>query len=1155
MKHKNLISSFSNLSNVRAQLSQKKVLGNWEKSVKTVKTKRAKYVQHGTATYKFNTAQFNEPEVSTKVTDEPKFVCASNNKLQQEDLGKITFKEVDPSVDAPYNSFGIQMIPPSLRERLFSTPCVEISKDIAGECHNELNKFGLNQQAPVINRSIDISLPETMSNLPNFFQNIAEDQLHPYTQFIAALIEKRTLPSMPEEWSRTPGWTKYTVDQGPVPVPYPECPGIVFDVEVCILNGNQLPALAVSMSPDYVYSWVSPALDEPWLYSRTPTTDYLIPLGEEEKLVVGHHVMYDRARVAEEYSEHRSKLRFLDTQSLHVCVSGLENTQKGAWLGANETGKFDKAWMKVGSPNSLAATHKLYCGTDLDKTARDVFVTGTHTDIQEQFQSLVQYCASDVVATRDVFMEVWKLYKERFPSPVTLAGMFEMASCFIPVNQNWQRYTTQADSMFYNAQGEIEQVLSKLADETLLGYHLNKEETLTDPWMSQLDWSSKKSLGIKNKKLSKKAQAEEDTRRKDEREGIITIESVINTVCNEKPDKPKHYSGAPEWYRGLCPKADTYSDVSWKREPCEVSLATATAPILLKLACFGKTVYRTHHHGWGYLEPKSREDAEIDQQIIKQFYPDVTILDQLEVSSKDAEITVEDTKSMYSENIQNIENQIELISKREEPRSVFVQHDFVKMLLNSLKTGNVGSPLSKSFTDSIEGGVVTSCGGREAKQILTLGTGLTSWRNTRSRILSQFVVKLQEADLTDKEILERQEKTCVILPQVVPAGTITRRATEQLWMTASNVRSDRVGSEFKGVVTPFPGYCFVGADVDSQELWIASLIGDATFGEHGATPLGWMNLQGKKADGTDMHSKTAAELSGDTPGLVSRDLAKAFNYARIYGSGKGLARNMLKDCCKEMSEEEINASIDQMFASTKGSQVYPLTNFGKKQAWMHGFEYDEITDNDLSSLVAVTGYNRYQLAYTRTSRFSGGTESAMFNKLEEIAISDHPETPFLKSRITRTLEPSVIQKTYQLNSRVNWVVQSSAVDFLHLLLVSMKWLMGQYGIPGRFAISIHDEVRFHVPESHKYEAALALQIANLATRAYFSTQLGIHDLPNSVAFFSGVDLDRALRKNVRDECVTPSNPHGLSVSYGIEPGEELDIFEILKHCDTLHSKA
>lgn len=46
-----------------------------------------------------------------------------------------------------------------------------------------------------------------------------------------------------------------------------------------------------------------------------------------------------------------------------------------------------------------------------------------------------------------------------------------------------------------------------------------------------------------------------------------------------------------------------------------------------------------------------------------------------------------------------------------------------------------------------------------------------------------------------------------------------------------------------------------------------------------------------------------------------------------------------------------------------------------------------------------------------------------------------------------------------MTSRVNWVVQSSAVDYLHLMLVCMKWLFTKYNIDGRFCISIHDEVR------------------------------------------------------------------------------------------------
>ena len=47
-----------------------------------------------------------------------------------------------------------------------------------------------------------------------------------------------------------------------------------------------------------------------------------------------------------------------------------------------------------------------------------------------------------------------------------------------------------------------------------------------------------------------------------------------------------------------------------------------------------------------------------------------------------------------------------------------------------------------------------------------------------------------------------------------------------------------VGSELKAQVVAPPGWRFVGADVDSQELWISALLGDAQFGVHGATGMG-----------------------------------------------------------------------------------------------------------------------------------------------------------------------------------------------------------------------------------------------------------------------------------------------------------------------------
>ena len=78
-------------------------------------------------------------------------------------------------------------------------------------------------------------------------------------------------------------------------------------------------------------------------------------------------------------------------------------------------------------------------------------------------------------------------------------------------------------------------------------------------------------------------------------------------------------------------------------------------------------------------------------------------------------------------------------------------------------------------------------------------------------------------------------------------------------------------------------------------------------------------------------------------------------------------------------------------------------------------------------------------AVTSGSVWEGGTESHSFNRLEEIALGWAPETPVLGCKISRCLESEMVGTDY-LPSRVNWVVQSSAVDYLHLLLVAMKWL-------------------------------------------------------------------------------------------------------------------
>jgi DNA polymerase gamma 1 len=104
----------------------------------------------------------------------------------------------------------------------------------------------------------------------------------------------------------------------------------------------------------------------------------------------------------------------------------------------------------------------------------------------------------------------------------------------------------------------------------------------------------------------------------------------------------------------------------------------------------------------------------------------------------------------------------------------------------------------------------------------------------------------------------------------------------------------------------------------------------------------------------------------------------------------------------------------------------------------------------------------------------------------------------------------------------------------------MQYLTTKYGIDARYLISVHDELRYLVKEEDKYRAALALQIANLWTRSIFAYRLGMDDLPQGVAFFSAVDVDQVLRKEVFMPCVTPSQPTP------IPPGESLDIVGVLE---------
>uniref|UniRef100_A0A8C7TVF8 DNA polymerase subunit gamma-1 n=1 Tax=Oncorhynchus mykiss TaxID=8022 RepID=A0A8C7TVF8_ONCMY len=951
------------------------------------------------------------------------------------------------------------------------------------------------------------------------------------------------------------------------------------------------------------YSWSSQLTPADLIPMETPTNSSRPPGGQwRERLIVGHNVSFDRSYIKEQYLLKGSKARFLDTMSLHMAISGLTGFQRTLWM-ANKHGKrrgllevkahMKKVvndygtpktigswdWVNISSINNLADVHALYVGGEpLQKEAREIFVKGSMADVRNNFQELMQYCALDVQATHQVFCEQLPLFMERCPHPVTFAGMLEMGGCYLPVNQNWGRYLEDSQDTFEELQREMKKSLMSLADDAC--QLLQDDRYKEDAWLWDVEWDVQE---FKQKKVTvskrKRSKAEADSVVVLSDPGPPTEEEIAGTcpsrealerlkkMVSRLPKRRQHLPGHPGWYRKLCVKMSEEEEESWSPGASLISLAMRVTPKLMGLTWDGFPLHYTEQHGWGYLVPGRRDNLMEphggEEDSTPLFYIDYCgkcpLLHISPITLMIFRILMRwvTCSMLCNQEMQDI-NSLPGESHCPYHHGNGPYNDvnfpgcwFFKLPHKDGNDNNVGSPFSKDFLSKMEDGTLRAGrGATNATRALEINKMISFWRNAQKRISSQKVVWLRKGELprsvSRHEEYDEEGQYGAILPQVITAGTVTRRAVEPTWLTASNARRDRVGSELKAMVQVPPGYHLVGADVDSQELWIAAVLGEAHFGGmHGCTAFGWMTLQGKKSQGTDLHSRTA-----DTVG-ISREHAKVFNYGRIYGAGQPFAERLLMQFNHRLSQPEAASKARQMYALTKGLRRYRLSEEGE---WLLK-ELDVEVERDEDGSVSPQDLRRITRLASQSSRrrkwevvgqrlWAGGTESEMFNKLESIALSAQPATPVLGCRISRALEPQAVKDEF-ITSRVNWVVQSSAVDYLHLMLVAMRWLMEEHDIDGRFCVSIHDEVRYLVRSEDRYRAALALQITNLLTRCMFTHALGMQDLPQSVAFFSAVDIDRCLRKEVTMDCVTPSNPTGLERKYGLPQGEALDIYQII----------
>jgi DNA polymerase gamma 1 len=937
------------------------------------------------------------------------------------------------SSTARFNEIGVQQLSSHVHSQIFPEPAAPPPQELVDLARDHLERHQL------LGKNID-SIPPISFDLPKLqgktldehFYKLGVDAGEPYLSY-AKQFTRANAPPKPRKWIHRSGWTKYYSDGRTEAVEFPEEEMLCFDVEV-MWKETSFACMACAVSPTAWYAWLSP-----WLLGESETDRHLIPLGDpnHHRIIVGHNVGYDRARIAEEYSVHQTRNCFLDTMSLHVAVNGMCSRQRPTWMKhkknrelrdkiAGETDNIELAallndrglteeeeelWVGRSSVNSLRDVAKFHLDVTIDKKQRDNFGELDREGVRGKLDELLDYCAADVDVTHRVYKIVFPNFLGTCPHPVSFAALRHLSSVILPVNKSWESYIANAEATYHKLSDAVQERLIHLTNKAL-EIKGDEEKWSTDPWLRQLDWSGQEIKMVKGKKKNDPP----------------------------RPAARQKMPGMPAWYKGLFPKTDA---------PINLSVRTRIAPLLLRLSWDGYPLFWSDKYGWTFRVPTNEVEKYSDKQMQK-----CDTFDEKDMHLRD------DLDGIY-----------------------------FKLPHKDGPTARCANPMAKSYMSYFEKGILSS-EFAYAKEALEMNASCSYWISARDRIMSQMVV--YENDLHPKS----SEDTGYILPQVIPMGTVTRRAVENTWLTASNAKKNRVGSELKSMVQAPPGYCFVGADVDSEELWIASLVGDAQFKIHGGNALGFMTLEGTKAAGTDLHSRTAGILG------ITRNDAKVFNYGRIYGAGLKFASTLLRQFNPSLSEAETTKVASNLYKETKGAKTNRKTLY-KRPFWR------------------------------------GGTESFVFNKLEEFAEQEKPRTPVLGAGITEALMSRFINKGGFMTSRINWAIQSSGVDYLHLLIISMDYLIRRFNIDARLSITVHDEIRYLVLEEDKYRAAMALQISNVWTRAMFSQQMGINDLPQACAYFSAVDIDHVLRKEVDMDCVTPSHPEK------IPHGESIDIVQLL----------
>src|SRR5690606_20422348 len=93
-----------------------------------------------------------------------------------------------------------------------------------------------------------------------------------------------------------------------------------------------------------------------------------------------------------------------------------------------------EAWITKSSINSLKDVAEFHLEKEMDKGVRDLFGTLDRDGVIKELSNLINYCATDVQITHQVYQKVLPAFLEVCPHPVSFGALRHLSSVTLPVN-------------------------------------------------------------------------------------------------------------------------------------------------------------------------------------------------------------------------------------------------------------------------------------------------------------------------------------------------------------------------------------------------------------------------------------------------------------------------------------------------------------------------------------------------------------------------------------------------------------------------------------------------------------------------------------------------------------------------------------------------